>query len=240
MKSIYLCGVRIDNITMKVAVERALEKTGEPSVVFTPNAVMLEQCKRETRLSSLLSHATLSLPDGAGVLLAARRLGTPLLERVAGVDFGSALLREAEGQGLRVFLLGGGDGVAGEAAKRLLEAHPSLRIAGTYWGYFDRHGEENRRVLSMIRETRADILFVCMGFPIQEEWVVENLSSLSFLRVIACLGGSLDVYAGRVKRAPRALSRVGLEWAWRMAREPRRILHAGHLARFALRRKKNL
>ena len=95
MKSIYLCGVRIDNITMKAAVKTALSQTGEVNVVFTPNALILEKCKRDARLSSLLSHATLSLPDGAGVLMAARRKGTPLCERVAGIDFARTLLCEA-------------------------------------------------------------------------------------------------------------------------------------------------
>ena len=235
MKSIYLCGVRIDNITMKAAVKTALSQTGEVNVVFTPNALILEKCKRDARLSSLLSHATLSLPDGAGVLMAARRKGTPLCERVAGIDFARALLCEAAKRGLRVFLLGGKEGVAALAAERLCKEIPTLRIVGTHWGYFDRAGEENRRLLSMIRETRADILFVCMGFPVQEEWVVENLSALSHLRTVACLGGSLDVFAGQVKRAPRVLSSMGLEWAWRMALEPKRLCDLHYLARFALR-----
>ncbi|MBE6589711.1 MAG: WecB/TagA/CpsF family glycosyltransferase [Ruminococcaceae bacterium] len=236
MSRIRLCGVDIDNVTKAEAVRRALEATGETTVVFTPNAVMLDKCRRDASLADLMSHASLSLPDGAGVLLMARRLKTPLRERVAGIDFGMALLKEAAARGLRVFLLGGGDGVACEAAERLKEAHPALQICGTWWGYFDRSGEENRRVLSMIRESRADIMLVCMGFPVQERWVIENLSALSRLSVIACLGGSLDVWAGRVKRAPRALSRMGLEWAWRMAREPRRLRDVGHLARFALHR----
>ena len=237
MREIELCGVRIDNITMEAAVKSALERTGEVNVVFTPNALMLEKCKRDAGLASLLSHATLSLPDGAGVLMAARRMGQPLCERVAGIDFARALLSQAAKRNLRVFLLGGGEGVAAAAAKRLREELPTLRIVGTHWGYFDRRGEENRRLLSMIREMRVDILLVCMGFPVQEEWVVENLSSLSQSGTVACLGGSLDVLSGRIKRAPRALSRMGLEWAWRMAREPRRMKDIGKLCRFAVRRK---
>ncbi len=237
MSKIKLCGVEIDNVTRGEAVRRALQDSGEVSVVFTPNALMLEKCARDGRLATILSHATLSLPDGAGVLLAARRMGTPLCERVAGIDFARSLLLEAAKRNLRVFFLGGKEGVAAAAAERVMEEIPNLRIVGTHGGYFDRVGEENRRLLSMIRETRTDILFVCMGFPVQEEWVVQNLSWLSSLRAVACLGGSLDVFAGRVKRAPVLLSRMGLEWAWRMALEPKRLCDAHYLARFVLRKK---
>ncbi len=238
MQRIRLCGVKIDNVTKKEAVARATESCGEPCVVFTPNAVMLEKCQKNPELADLLSHASLSLPDGAGVLMAARRMGTPLRERVAGIEFGESLLREAEKRGLRVFFLGGRAGVAERAAERWRETLPTLRIVGTYWGYFDRVGEENRRLLAHIRETCTDVLIVCMGFPVQERWVTEHLSQLSRLSVIACLGGSLDVWAGDVKRAPRALRRMGLEWAWRMVREPWRLRDMGTLAAFALRRER--
>lgn len=223
MKEIRLSGVRIDNVSREAAVERALEKTGESCVVFTPNATMLDACRHDGHLVELLGHATLSLPDGAGVLWAARRAGTPLCERVAGIEFGEALLERAANDGARVFLLGGGDGVAARAGERLRERYPGITVCGTHWGYFDRRGEENQMVLERIRESRAEILFVCMGFPVQEEWIVENRARLGSLRVIAALGGSLDVWSGKTKRAPRVLSKMGLEWAWRMAREPRRL-----------------
>lgn len=223
MAQVRLYGVRIDNFGKKEAVARALEPMGEPCTVVTPNALMLDACRREPRLRELLDRASLSLPDGAGVLLAARRSGTVLKERVAGIEFGEALLERAARDGLRVFLLGGRNGIAVRAAQNLRARYPSLCICGTHWGYFGRDGEENRAVLSYIRACKADILFVCLGFPLQEEWIFENLGALSDLRVIAGLGGSLDVWAGTVRRAPRAVSRLGLEWAWRMLCEPRRL-----------------
>lgn len=230
MSQVMICGVRIDNVTKKEAVAQALE--GGVCAVFTPNAAMLDAALHDPSLAELLNRAALSLPDGMGVVRAARRLGTPLKERVAGIEFGEALLARAAHDGLRVFLLGGGNGIAARAAARLSERYVGLRVCGTYWGYFDRTGEENRRVLSLIRESRADVLLVCMGFPVQEEWIAENLSALAPLRVVAGLGGSLDVWAGEVKRAPRVLSKMGLEWAWRMAREPRRLRHLPALVRF--------
>ncbi len=235
MKEIRLCGVRIDNVTREAAVERAMEYTttemGETCVVFTPNATMLDACRREGRLAEVLEHATLSLPDGAGVVMAARRAGSPLRERVAGIEFGEMILERAAKEGRRVFLLGGGEGVAETAAVRLRKRYDGLCVCGSFWGYFDRAGEENRQVLELIRKSGTEILFVCMGFPVQEEWIVENRAHLANLRVVAALGGSLDVWSGKTKRAPKVLSKMGLEWAWRMAREPKRLKHLPAIVR---------
>ena len=232
MARIWIGGVKIDNITKDMAVERALAE-GESNVVFTPNAVMLDACRRDRSLAALLEHASVSLPDGVGVLWAARRQGTPLFERVAGIDFGEALLARAAKERLRVFLLGGGDGVALKAARNLKARYAGLCVCGTHWGYFDKTGEENRRVLTRIRESRADVLLVCFGFPMQERWIVDNLHNLTTLRTVAALGGSLDVWAGKAKRAPEAVSRMGMEWAWRMAHEPHRLKNLPALVRCA-------
>ena len=223
MEDIKLYGVKIDNVTKEDAVYRALRATGEPCVVFTPNALMLERARKDEGLANLLNRASLSLPDGAGVLWAAQKMGTPLVERVAGIDFGAEILVRAERAELRVFLLGGGDGVAERAAENLRKKHPRLCICGTTWGYFHKTGEENARVISYIRACRPDVLFVCMGFPVQERWVMENLHYLTDIRVIACLGGSLDVWAGDLRRAPEWMSRTGMEWLWRMLRQPKRF-----------------
>ena len=232
MEEIKLYGVKIDNITKGEAVYRSLRATGEPCVVFTPNALMLERARKDAGLAELLNHASLSLPDGAGVLRAAEKMGTPLCERVAGIDFGAELLARAERAGLRVFLLGGDENVAQRASENLTKKHPRLCICGTTWGYFNKIGEENTRVLSYIRACRPDILFVCMGFPIQERWVMENLHHLTDIRVIACLGGSLDVWAGNIRRAPLWMSRVGLEWLWRMLCQPKRLATLPEMASF--------
>ena len=232
MEEIKLYGVKIDNVTKGDAVYRAMRSTGEPCVVFTPNALMLERARRDAVLARLLNRASLSLPDGAGVLWAAEKMGTPLRERVAGIDFGNEILERAERSGLRVFLLGGGDGVAERAAENLRKKHPRLCICGTTWGYFRKSGEENASVISYIRACRPDVLFVCMGFPVQERWVIENLHLLSDIRVIACLGGSLDVWSGDIRRAPDWMSRTGLEWLWRMLRQPKRFAALPKMASF--------
>ena len=234
MKRIEVFGVKIDDVSCEEAVERALTQNGEPCWVVTPNAVMLDACRRNASEARLLNRAKLSLADGSGVLLAANRKGTPLKARVAGIEFGEALLARAEQEGLRVFLLGGADGVAEGASECLRARFPELCVCGSFWGYFDKEGEEDRRVTALIRESCPDILFVCFGFPLQEKWIWAHLSQLSDLRVIAGLGGALDVWAGRVRRAPRLISRIGMEWAWRMLLEPKRVKNLPAIVRLAL------
>ncbi len=236
MSKIKLCGVSIDDLTMDRAVQLSLSEGAAPCWVVTPNATILDACRRNPEYADLLNRASLSLADGAGVLLAARRAHTPLTERIAGIDFGEALLREAAKRDLRVFLLGGRDGVAARAAEKLCLRYPTLRICGTYWGYFGSSERERQEVLSHIRATRPDILFVCLGFPRQEQWIGQNLSYLSDVRVVAGLGGSLDVWAELVRRAPIPLRLCGMEWAWRMAHEPRRMAQIPSIVRFLVKR----
>ena len=217
-------GIKFDDIDMQAAVRYAMQAaTTEPCWVATPNALMLRSCREHPERRELLNAASLVLPDGAGVLLAAKKQGTPLSCRITGIDFAEALLSAAAARGDRVFLLGGRDGVAPVAAENLMKKHPSLCVCGSYWGYFEKQGEENRRVLGIIRACRPDILLVCFGFPIQEAWIRENLPHLPSVKVAAGLGGSLDVWAGKATRAPLRWQKSGMEWAWRMLHEPRRV-----------------
>ena len=235
MKQIHIGNVKIDNVTAEEAIDFALNEQNSPCFVATPNAIMLSECRKSPAKTRLLNTATLSLADGMGVKIAARRQGTPLCARIAGIDFGEALLLRAARDGLRVFLLGGREGVAERAGKRLAQRFPGLCVCGCYWGYFARTKEEDERLVSVLRAVRPDILFVCMGFPLQEEWIGEHMDRLSGVRVIAGLGGSLDVWSGCVHRAPRVLSGLGLEWAWRIAQEPKkRISQLPVLLRFGI------
>jgi N-acetylglucosaminyldiphosphoundecaprenol N-acetyl-beta-D-mannosaminyltransferase len=233
MSKIYLCGVRIDDLTLEEAVSRALSLHNRPCTVFTPNAVMLDACRRDPSLSSLLNRADLSLPDGVGVLSAAAKKGFFFRERVPGIDFGEAILERASKEGLRVFLLGGKEGVARRAAANLSTKYPGLKICGAHSGYFQKTGKENAEVLHIIQNAEPHILFVCFGFPMQEKWILKNLPALPSLHLIAGLGGSLDVWAGTLKRAPKILQKQGLEWAWRMLREPKRLKNLPALVRFS-------
>ena len=150
-------------------------------------------------------------------------LKTPLAEKVAGVDFGYDVARLCAELDVPLFILGGKPNVAEAAAKKLAEMYPALKISGTENGYFQKAGTENDRVIEKINSSKAGALFVCLGSPAQETWACENKSRFEGLKLICCLGGSIDVYSGNVKRAPKIFINARLEWLYRLLKEPRRL-----------------
>jgi len=234
MKKIKIRGLRFDSVTMEEAVRAVSRAMREDrrTVVYTPNAEIAQLAAEDGDVLALLNRADLLLPDGAGILLASEILKAPLKEKVAGVDFGAQILSLAAERGYPVFFLGGKPGVAELAAKKQREKHPALRVVGTHDGYFDTAGKENGDVLRQIDESRADILFVCLGAPRQEAWIDENKDRLPRVLLFAGLGGSLDIYAGTAKRAPRLFIRARLEWLYRLIREPKRLGRMMKLPRY--------
>ncbi|MBQ9079928.1 MAG: WecB/TagA/CpsF family glycosyltransferase [Clostridia bacterium] len=239
---IYIHGVGVDRLSFDGARERVCSLLSEPcdcpAAVFTPNAEMIYRAARDGRLAALLNSGDINTADGIGTVWAARRLGTPLSGRVAGIELGEAALRFAAERGLRVFLLGGkpaqGDlpGVADRAAARLRDRFPTLNICGTHHGYFESNSAEEQALLERIRATSPHLLVVCLGFPRQERWIMENRDELGCVRVAMALGGSLDVWSGSVRRAPAMIRAAHLEWAWRILRDPRRLKRAAALPAF--------
>lgn len=200
---------------------RMTESEGRsPLLVFTPGIEMLLASRKNPDLHRLLSSADLLLPDGIGArILSLFRVK----ERIPGIEMGEFLLSLAAARSLRVFLLGGRRGVAVRAAKRLTERYKGLLVVGTHHGYFTADSEEEHRVSELIHSTAPDILIVCMGFPRQEDFLVRHKASLPSVRIGIALGGSLDVWSGDLRRAPQLFRTCGLEWLWRIAREPKRI-----------------
>jgi len=224
-------GVGFDSLTMGQAVSHAREviNSGEKIYVVTPNPEIVWMCRRDDRLRSAINGAGLVLPDGIGIILGAKILKTPLLSKIAGVDFAEALFAEMAKASQSVYLLGAKPGVAEEAGRRLLAKYPGLVIAGAADGYFTDDGP----VIEQINAARPDVLLVCMGAPRQEIWMAENFCRLN-VKLCAGLGGSLDVYAGVVKRAPAFWQKLGLEWFYRLLCEPRRIKRMMKLPLFVL------
>ena len=165
-------GVAFDNVTIDEAVERGLELLEQegPHLVVTPNPEIVQRANKDPEFSEILSRADLVIPDGVGVVYAAKILGRPLKGRVPGIDFASALLGRVAGTGKRLFLLGAAPGVAEQAAVNLRAAYPGLVVCGAHDGYF----KEDGPVIEAIRAARADIVFVCLGFPKQEKWIAAN------------------------------------------------------------------
>lgn len=198
--------------------------TAERTVIFTPNPQILLRASKDKDFAKILNGADLNIPDGVGVVLASKLLGGKINSRIAGIDLASSLLRIAENGGYRVFLLGGKKGVAKKAARSLKKRFPRLKICGTHHGYFQKSSPAaEKKLLKKINGTRPDIIFVCLGSPHQEKWIFENSKKISSLRLSIGLGGSLDVWSGKIKRAPEFMQKSGLEWLFRLVREPRRI-----------------
>ena len=228
-------GVFFDNVTLDEAAQllRAAARENRSGVsVFTPNSEIVQLCIEDASLRDTINEGGLIVPDGIGVVKAARILGTPLKEKVAGVELGRLVMAFAAEEGYPVALVGGKPGVAEEAAAAMQAAYPGLSVCLTADGYFKKEGGENEAVLSRIRESGARIVFVCFGAPAQEKWIAANRDKLPGVNLLLGLGGSLDVYSGRVKRAPAIFVRLGLEWLYRLLKEPKRIGRMMNLPKF--------
>ena len=225
MKKIDIRGLMFDNVTRNEASELARDALCgvETKTVFTPNAEIAYNASQSDDFMRVLQSADILLPDGAGIIKASKILGTPLKEKVAGIDFGRDVIKICAESGSSLFLLGGKPGVAESAAKNLTGDFPSLEIAGVHDGYFKKSGDESDAVIEKINSSGADALFVCLGSPAQETWVYENKKNLAGVKLICCLGGSIDVYAGEAKRAPKFFIKTNTEWLYRLIKEPKRL-----------------
>ena len=217
--SVKICSSRKEEILRSL--DKRIKK-GIPTVIFTPNTKMLLQANASPAFLGILNSSSLNIPDGSGILIASRMLGGNIKQRITGIDFAASLLALAEKRGYRVFLLGSERGVAKKAKKNLKISFPKLKICGAHHGYFKKSGKENEKLLKKIRSAHPDILFVCLGSPTQEKWIAKNARQISSLKLSIGLGGSLDVWAGKVSRAPKLIQIAGLEWLWRTIKEPKR------------------
>ena len=213
-------GVGFDNVTMAEAVEQgmALLHSEGSHYVVTPNPEIVEACRENGAARAAVNGADLVLPDGIGIIKGAAMLGTPLKEKTPGIEFAAHMMERMAGEGMSLYLLGAKPGIAEQAAEKLSAQYPGLKIAGTHDGYF----KEDGPVVEDIRQSGADCVFVCLGAPKQEFWMAKN-GPATGARLLCGLGGSLDVFAGTVERAPKFFCDHGLEWFYRLCKEPRRI-----------------
>lgn len=224
-------GVGFDNLTKQEFVAKAEQiiRRNEKGYVVTPNAEILYEAIQDGNFRQLLNDAALVLPDGAGVVLGAKILGTPVKEKVAGIEFGEAMCDSMAKSGGRVYLLGSKPGVAEQAGQKLKAKYPGLNICGTADGYF----KDEAAVVAKINEAKPNILFVCLGAPKQEKFMRGHMDELD-VNLMLGLGGSLDGYAGIARRAPKIMIRLNLEWLYRLVKEPRRLGRMMRLPKFVL------
>ena len=231
MSRIDVLGVSFDDLTMDEAVEIALGFMQERRACYacTPNPEIVMAAKGDAALRAALSGAELVLADGVGITKAAAMLGTPLKSRVPGIDFASNVISRLAERGGSVYLLGAKPLVAEAAAEKLTQTYPGIVIAGTNDGYFT----DDAPVIEKINAASPDFLMVCLGSPKQELWMSANAGRLS-CGLMAGLGASLDGLAGNVQRAPETWRRLGLEWLYRVIKEPKRLGRVMKLPAFVL------
>jgi N-acetylglucosaminyldiphosphoundecaprenol N-acetyl-beta-D-mannosaminyltransferase len=184
------------------------------------NAAKVVAATHDKRLFGVLTEADLVTADGMSIVWASRFLGQPLKERVTGIDLFERLIGHAARLGLAVYLLGASESSVGDVVARFKKEYPELRVAGCRNGYFDE--SESAAIAEEIKQSRADMLFVAMGSPAQEFWISNNFKRTG-ARFAMGVGGSFDHLSGRARRAPRWMQRAGLEWLYRLVREPRRL-----------------
>jgi N-acetylglucosaminyldiphosphoundecaprenol N-acetyl-beta-D-mannosaminyltransferase len=227
-----ILGVGFDRVALVDAVadiEACLDR-GERTFIITANPEFVMLCREDPELAAIAAAADLVVPDGTGAVVAARLLGDPLPGRAPGrllVDRLAALATERR---LSLFLLGAAPGIAERAAATLRGRHPELRIAGTYAGSAD----DDADVLPRVAAAAPDVLLVAFGMPKQERWIARNLARLPGTRVAVGVGGSLDYLAGAAKPPPGIVHAIGLEWLWRLARDPKRWRRQRVLPTFVL------
>lgn len=239
-ESVYVLGVRVDRFSQQQALDRieAMIAAHRASVnalpcqqVVTVNPEFVMAAQRNTEFRDCINRAALVVADGIGIVWATLYLGKPAHERVTGTDTLVELAKRCAIQGYRLYLLGAAPGVAEAAGRRLQELAPGLQIAGTYAG--SPAPAEEEAILERIRMAQADVLCVAYGAPAQDLWIARNLSRLP-VAVAMGVGGAYDFISGRQRRAPKIMQRVGLEWAYRLYREPWRWRRMLALPQFML------
>ena len=250
-EEVTVLGVRFDNLSRSQAAEAIvrLAQAGGKSYVVKPYSEFMPRAVRDRKVRDILNGAALCLADGVGILWAAHYLSLrggrlramaqlplslaslavkpsavqgPLRQNMAGVDLTWEMLKQLEAADCSVFLLGGTKDELNGARERIAERLPGLNIAGTRHGHFDVNGAENDEVVSQINAAKPQALLVAMGFPLQERWIVANLPRLD-LNVAIAEGGSFSFISGTTRRAPAWMRRAGLEWLFRLLRQPSRL-----------------
>ena len=232
-KLVNIAGINIDNITMEQAVERVYDfiTSGQNHSIYTPNAEIMMEGITSKELKEILNTSDMLVADGAGVVLASKILGTSVGEKVSGFDLAKNLLVASSKRPIMFFLFGGKPGIPERAHANIICDYPGAEIVGTRNGYFSQ--EDESEIINQINNSGAHVLFVCLGAPKQEQWIHRHKEQLK-VKVCMGLGGTIDILAENVKLAPDFFRNNGLEWLYRLYKEPRRFKRMLRLPKFIL------
>ncbi|HOJ12652.1 MAG TPA: WecB/TagA/CpsF family glycosyltransferase [Clostridiales bacterium] len=231
--TIDILGIPVDNINMEKAmlIIRNFLVDGEVHTIYTPNSEIMMAAQRDKYLKDVLRQGDMLIADGAGVVLASKILGCKLPERVAGFDLVRNIFQISSETKLKFFLLGAKPGVAEEATVSIINRFKGAEISGYHHGYFS--DEEEDGIINQINSSGAEILLVALGAPRQEKWIHENKNRLK-VKICIGVGGTLDVFAGKVARAPEFFRKHNLEWLYRLHKEPWRFWRMLDIPQFLL------
>ncbi|HOG63014.1 MAG TPA: WecB/TagA/CpsF family glycosyltransferase [Sedimentibacter sp.] len=230
MDKLSIMGVRINNISMNEVLKLAEQKikNDEKYIIYTPNTEIIMMCQKDEEFLNIMNKSNINVPDGVGLIYAGKIKKFPLKEKVAGYDLSINLLKMADEKGLKLYAVGGRPGVAEAAMQNVQKKYPGIKIVGAHHGYFKgthlgKFGhEEEIAVIEDINRHKPHILFVGFGAKKQEQWIEYNKDLIN-ANIIIGNGGTLDGLAGIVKRAPDIFINLGLEWLYRLIKEPKRI-----------------
>ncbi len=238
MNKIEILGVKFDKVNKKTALDRAKEflASDRCNIIVTPNPEMVENAREHKALKQTLNEAELSIPDGIGIIYAAKILSLPLHERVPGIELMEDIISYSSNNDIKLFLLGSKPTVAELAAEKLRKKYKNLQIVGTRDGYFKEQDEIT--IINQINDSKADALFVALGSPKQELFMSKYKDMLN-TKIAMGVGGSLDVFAGTVKRAPIGFQKLHMEWLYRALKEPKRFVRLLKIPTFLMAVKKS-
>ncbi len=228
-----ILGVTFDAVLMEEALQMTEEffEDGKQHMICTPNPEIVMMAQNDKELFSILHNADMVIPDGIGIVWASKYNEVVIKERVAGYDFTQNLFARLKDTDKKVYFLGGGVGVARQASIKMRDAYEGLEIVGIQNGYFDE--EKEKEIIEDIKEKKPDLLLVAMGAPKQEKWIAEHMEELG-VPVLIGVGGSFDVMAGVIKRAPVLFQKMKLEWFYRLLTQPSRWKRMLQLPLFVL------
>ena len=232
-----ILGVGIDKITGQEALQQigAFIASGQPHQIVTANAEIIYQASKNEKMRSIINQAQMVTADGSGVVWASRQLGQPLSQRVTGIDLVNSICEQSAKDKWKIYILVSAPGVAATAAVNIRDKYPGCNIIGTHHGYFN--AKEEKQILAELEQLRPDVLFVALGAPKQEYWIADHIEQLQ-IPVAMGIGGSMDVLSGNVKRAPKWMQKLSLEWLYRLLIQPTRFKRMLALPKFMLAVKK--
>ena len=232
-----ILGVGIDCIDSEEALTQIENfiADGNPHQVVTAKAEIIYQANRNEKMRNVINQAQMVTADGSGVVWASKQLGRPLRQRVTGIDLVNSICEQSARKGWKLYILGSAPGVAATAAVNIRQKFPGCNIVGTHHGYFN--AKEEKQIVAELLQLQPDVLFVALGAPKQEYWIAEHMAQLQ-IPVSMGIGGSMDVLSGNVKRAPRWMQKMSLEWLYRLLIQPTRFKRVLALPKFMLAVKK--